>query len=272
MPDNGNSELLPAAPRQSRERAGFDLVFEDDFDLPELDESKWCRFYLPHWSRLEDTRPRLGIADSRLRLRIDADQGPWCRDSDPGIRVSNLQTGHWSGPLGSEQGQHRFKEGFKVRDVIAPQQLFVPTYGRIDMRARAQLDEHTLAALWLIGFEDEPHRSGEITLMEVFGTGVSDGNVALGRGVKRICDPTLVDEFYDDPQPMRLDDWHLYSIDWRPDGIDFLLEDRVISTSSQSPDYPMQLMLNLYHLGDPDSASDAWFEVDYVRGYQRQNP
>lgn len=270
--DPDTADLCPPAPRDPRNRPGFDVVFEDDFDGAELDETKWCRFYLPHWSNVEKTRPRFDIADSRLKLRIDADQEQWCPLGDPGVRVSNLQTGHWSGPLGSTHGQHRFKDGFVVCDVVDPQQLYVPQYCRIDLRARAHLDQHTLAALWLIGYENQPHRSGEITVMEVFGKDVRQDGIALGRGVKRITDPVLVDEFRDDRQPIRLGDWHIYSIDWRTDGIDFLLDGKIISRASQSPDYPMQLMLNLYHMGDPDCETDAWFEIDYVRGYRRQTP
>ncbi|MEM9684798.1 MAG: glycoside hydrolase family 16 protein, partial [Pseudomonadota bacterium] len=128
-----------------------------------------------------------------------------------------------------------------------------------------------LAALWLIGFEDEPDRSGEITVMEIFGTGVGDDTVEVGRGVKKIKDPSLREEFYDNPQPIRVDDWHVYAIDWRPNGIDFLLDERVISRSSQSPDYPMQLMLNVYDLGTETGSvpqTAGWFDVDYVRAYQ----
>jgi hypothetical protein len=263
--------MLPPTPRTPTALAGYQLVFEDDFDGATLNETKWCRFYLPHWSQLERTRPSYQISESRLRLHIPQDHPQWSPEQDPGIRVSNLQTGHWSGPLGSPEGQHRFKPGFVVRDQVAPVKLFVPQYGRIEMRARAQLDAHTLAALWLIGYEDRPEHSGEITLMEIFGTGVSDEGVAVGRGIKKINDPVLTQEFWDDVQPIRLEDWHHYAIDWRPDGVDFLLDGQVISRSRQSPDYPMQLMLNLYHLGDPDLATDAWFDIDYIRGYRADN-
>jgi hypothetical protein len=232
----------------SRGRSG--LLFEDDFLAPDLDTRKWLPAYLPHWSTLEATRPTYSIQNSVLRLGIAEGQKPWCPRLDGEVRVSNLQTGHFSGPVGSSLGQHHFREGLIVREAVAPSRLFVDRYFCLEMRARAVLGPTHLAALWLIGYEEVPTHSGEITVMEVFGKDATAGRMALGHGIKPINDPRLNWEFSAPSLPVDVRDWHVYGVEWRPDGVDFLLDGKVLSHSAQSPDYAMQLMLNLYDLPD----------------------
>lgn len=247
------------------------LLFIDDFDEACLDLSNWFPYYLPHWSSRARTQASYRIQDGYLRLFIGQDQQPWFPEFDGDVRVSNLQTGHWSGPIGSARGQHRFRSGLTVRDVLPERRLFLPHYCRLEMRARTKLNPWNLAALWLIGFEDEPERSGEITVFEVFGHNVDAEGVKIGRGVKRLNDPTLTTALDEGKLPIDPGDWHVYAMDWNSDGISFFVDGAVVSTTAQSPDYPMQLMLNLYDLpGDHDrsAATDAWFDVDYVRAWE----
>ncbi|MDM9647156.1 glycoside hydrolase family 16 protein [Rhizobium sp. S163] len=248
------------------------LLFSDDFDAPELNGENWLPCYLPHWSSWERSQARYKIRDGYLRLVVEDDQQPWCPEFDGGVRVSNLQTGHWSGPVGSRAGQHRFNQDLTVREAIAPRRLFLPHYCRLEMRARASLNPWNLAALWLIGFEDEPHRSGEITLFEVFGGNVEPDAVKIGRGIKKIHDPKLTTELDEASVPIAVGDWHVYAMDWTPEGIDFLVDGTVVTRTRQSPDYPMQLMLNLYDLpGDEDrsQALTATFDIDYVKAWAK---
>jgi hypothetical protein len=247
-----------------------DLLFQDEFDDPVLDATRWFPFYLPHWSSSRSPA-HYRIEDSTLRLSVGKDQSPWCPEFDPGVRVSNLQTGHWSGPLGSSAGQHRFAPDLVVREEVAALRLFLPLYCRLDMRARVRLNPWNLAALWLIGFEDEPGRSGEITVFEAFGHALSDATARIGMGIKQINDPHLVTEF--DAPTLEIDarDWHVYTMDWRPEGIDFLVDGMLVKTTRQSPAYPMQIMLNLYDLPTDDvrtHAVEATFDVDYIRAWK----
>ena len=46
---------------------------------------------------------------------------------------------------------------------------------------------------------------------------------------------------------------HRYAVDWRPDGVDFLLTARS-SAAPQSPDYPMLLILGLFDFPDDGGA------------------
>lgn len=236
-----------------------------------MDLRKWYPGYLPHWSTPEAAAARYSLTDSILRLFIADDQTPWCPEFDGGVKVSNLQTGHGASRLGSHHGQHRFRDGLVVRTELPELRLFLPKYCRLEMKARAKLNPWNLAALWMIGFEDEPDRSGEITVFEAFGHNVATDKARIGRGIKKIGDPKLTDEVDEGALPINIEDWHLYSIDWSPGGVEFLVDNAVVTRTSQSPNYPLQLMLNFYDLPGEKGRSnkqDGWFDIDFIRAYE----
>ncbi len=148
------------------------LEFEDTFDDPSLDLAKWIPHYLPQWSSRERAAARYKVGDGSLRLQITEDQEPWCHDLDDDVRVSSLQTGLFAGPLGSRIGQHRFNPDAVVTEEQRNTRLYTPHYGRIELQAKALDDPYSMVALWLIGYEDEPARSGEICVCEMFGRDV----------------------------------------------------------------------------------------------------
>lgn len=243
--------------------------FVDDFSDRELEVRNWFPFHLPHWSSQERSRARYRMTGHSLILSITDDQPSWCPEFDGAVRVSALQSGCFSGPLDSHVGQHRFNDRVRVREEQRTRRLQLVHHGRVELRCRARLTSTALVSLYLIGFEDTPEASGEITVMEVFGHGVTPAGIRLGRGVKAINDPRLTDEFTDELIEIDIADWHTYRIDWTPDGIDFFCDGTRISTTEQSPDYPMQLMLTLYELpgdgGVITSPLRAEFEIDLVR-------
>ncbi|MGH3037476.1 MAG: glycoside hydrolase family 16 protein, partial [Gaiellaceae bacterium] len=173
----------------------YELEFEDRFDGPTLDERRWLSWYLPQWSSRERAAARYDVGGGRLRLRIDADQEPWAPDLDGEVRVSSLQTGVFAGPVGSTIGQHRFGREAVVREAQRNVRLYTPQYGVVEMRARASDDPRTMAALWMIGYEDEPERSAEICVCEIFGRDVRSDDAAVGMGVHPFSDPAIVDDF-----------------------------------------------------------------------------
>jgi hypothetical protein len=84
------------------------LVFEDDFRGPRLDPSVWLPHYLPAWSSRAATAATYHMQDSCLHLTIPPNQGLWCADDhSPAMRVSGIQSGNFSGPVGSTVGQRR---------------------------------------------------------------------------------------------------------------------------------------------------------------------
>jgi hypothetical protein len=253
---------------------GLELEFTDGFETGALDPARWIAAYLPHWSSRELSRPRYEFSNGNLVLRIDAEQKPWCPEFDGGVVVSSIQTGQFSGPVGSSIGQHRFRQGLVVREAQPEARLYLPQYGYIELRARADMGPANLVALFLIGFESQPDQSGEITVFEIFGKNATPTRARLGYGIKKINDPALRQEFFEEDLPFDVSDWHVYGAEWSPSGVDFYFDGRMLRRVAQSPHYPMQLMLNVYSLPEteaPALAAPAIFEIDYVRGYRRSH-
>ena len=246
---------------------GRELEFSDGFDVGILDPERWLAAYLPHWSSRARAAPRYSFDDGRLVLEIASGQEPWCPRWDGETRVSSIQTGAFAGALGSPVGQHHFRPELVVTEEQVTARLFTPRYGRIETRATAIADPEVMVALWMIGFEDEPHRSGEICICEIFGRDVKPASVRVGMGIHPFGDPRLVDEFEQVELPIDATEPHAYAAEWTPTGVDFLVDDRLVKHTDQSPDYPMQLMLGVYDSARAPGGYPKRFVVDYVRGY-----
>ena len=257
--------------------AAYELEFEDTFDAPALDERRWIPCYLPQWSSRERAAARYEVGGGFLRLRIEADQEPWAPDLDGEVRVSSLQTGIFAGPVGSTIGQHRFSPAAVVSEAQRNVRLYTPRYGLVELRARVSDDPSTMAALWMIGYEDEPERSGEICVCEIFGRDVQPDAAAIGMGVRPFGDPALVDDFSAETVPIDARELHVYAAEWTPESISFSVDGRLVKMVEQSPAYPMQLMLGIYEFrgGDADTPAGRSypkeFVVDYVRGSRRRS-
>jgi hypothetical protein len=250
--------------------SGSEVEFEDAFEGDSLDLGRWIPHYLPHWSSRERSAARYEVADRCLRLLITADQEPWCPELDGEVRVSSLQTGVFAGPVGSSVGQHRFNPEAVVREAQENRRLYTPQYGRIELRAKAADDPGAMVALWLIGYEDEPERSAEICVCEIFGRDVGSDEAAVGMGVHPFGDPSIVDDFSAETLPIDVREFHVYAADWTPEHVAFFVDGELVKTVQQSPAYPMQLMLGIYELerAPGTSAYPKAFVVDYVRGYR----
>jgi Glycosyl hydrolases family 16 len=256
-------------------KPGYELEFEDEFDGETLDESRWIPHYLPQWSSRERSAARYELGDGCLRLLIEADQKPWCPEFDGGVKVSSLQTGLFAGPVGSAVGQHRFSPEAVVREAQRSARLYTPQYGLFELRAKAIDDPRNMVALWMIGYEDRPERSAEICICEIFGRDVAADQAKVGMGVHPFGDPKIVDEFAAEPVAIDAREFHLYAAEWTPERIEFFIDGDSVKTVNQSPDYPMQLMLNVYEFHSDRAARSSSssypkvFTVDYVRGYRR---
>jgi glycosyl hydrolase family 16 len=253
--------------------SGLEPEFDEDFRGESLDPDRWVPYYLPHWSSRERTRARLGRYDDRLALHIVADQPPWCPEWDGKLRASVLQTGLYAGPLGSDRGQLRFRPDLVVREEQPTLHTYTPTYAYVELRCRAVADPAVMVALWMCGVEERPEDCGEICVAEIFGSDVGDGRARVGMGIKAFADPLLRQEFAADEYPITATDFHTYAVDWTAEGIDFLLDGEVVKSTSQSPAYPMQLMLAIYEFPDRIDRARPYpkpFVVDRVRGYSRR--
>ena len=256
-------------PQRRLDRSAYELELDDDFDGPELDRTRWLPAYLPHWSTRERAAARYRLADGHLVLAIEEDQEPWSPEHDGLLRVSNLQTGAFSGPVGSTIGQHHFAPGLRVMQAQPVERLYTPHRGVVEVRLAAIDDPRSMVALWMIGFEDAPERSAEICVVEIFGTDVHDDHVIVGMGVHPFGDPTIRDELLKVRVDIDAREMHTYAAEWTEEAVHFYVDDDHVATVDQSPDYPMQLMLDIYELdGPPSGTYPKELHVDHVRGHR----
>jgi hypothetical protein len=271
---------VPATPdfdhdADTLDRAGYRVVFEEDFTAAALAADRWVAHYLPHWSTPERSAARYELDAGVLRLRIDADQPPWLPEEE--LRVSNIQTGSFSGPVGSDRGTHRHRPGLTVRTAQPTRRLYIPSTGMVRARLRATADPTCMLAIWLVGFEEAaPEQAGEICIVELYGHALGPGGSTVRMGIKAHHDPQLREDMADIALDIDATDWHTYAAAWTAQETRFSVDGRLVRTVPQGLDYPLQLMIDLFEfpagaVRDP-AAYPKTGEVASVRGYQPTGP
>ncbi len=145
---------------------------------------------------------------------------------------------------------------------------FTPTYGRVEVTMRGNLTERSMFAFWMSGIEDQPERSGEICVAEIFGSDITEEGAMIGIGVHAFRDPRLEEEFSKTLVAIDVTRDHTYGVEWSRDGIRFSIDSTEVGSSEQSPDYPMQLMIGVFDFPDRPGPEDHTPEavVSGVRG------
>jgi hypothetical protein len=252
--------------------------FCDDFEGHDLDRSVWIAHYLPQWSSRAESAATYEVAGSELRLSIPPEQGLWCPDEhDEPLRVSGIQSGVLSGAVGSTVGQQPFRDGLVVREEQPAHWGWTPHYGVLEVRARMDLTARSMASVWMVGIEDEPRRSGEICIFEVFGDGIDATGAEVGAGVHPFRDPALRDDFAAPRLSIDVTDLHVYATDWRPGHVDFFVDGEHLRSVEQAPDYPMQMMIGVFDFpGKAGAATHAGhvprLALDSVREAEQRRP
>lgn len=231
------------------------MEFHERFER--LDPDVWTDAYLPAWSSRAAAAATFTVGPAGLVLSIPTHQPLWCPDLHPSpLRVSAIQSANRSGPVGSTDAPQPFLVGQRVREQQPTVFGFTPHHGSIAVTCSARLSARSMFSAWMVGLEDEPHRSGEICIVEVFGHGLRDGRAAVGQGVHPFRDPTLRDDFTAEPRVLDIRDQHTYQVDWRPDQIRFSVDGVHTRTSEQAPDYPMMLIIGVFDFPDLPGSSD----------------
>ncbi|GAB5556766.1 MAG: hypothetical protein SchgKO_09790 [Schleiferiaceae bacterium] len=159
------------------------------------------------------------------------------------------------------------------------------TYGRVEIRAKLPFGDGTWPALWMLGTSigNSVHPPtlgwpdcGEIDIMEHWG---NDQNVIHGSIHNRSSHGATVNtnKLIRDSVS---DDFHVYSMNWSPDQISFLMDGQLYYTYHPDPkdmdnwpfDLPHFFILNVamgsgWYDIDPNFV-ESEMEVDYVRVYQ----
>ncbi|GAA1478453.1 hypothetical protein GCM10009623_28990 [Nocardioides aestuarii] len=246
----------------------------DDFDGATLDASVWLPHYLPAWSSRAATAASHRVADGALVLDVPVDHPVWCPgDHEPPLRVSGLQSGSWSGPVGSTRGQQRFREGQVVREEQSRFEGWLPSSGHVEIRCAMDLSPRSMAALWMSGFEDDEEqlRCGELCVVEVFGRSVQDGSAEVGVGIKAFRDPAL-DQDFDAPRlPIDVAEPHTYAVDWDAEAAVFTVDGDEVRRCPRPPTYPLQLMVAVFDFPEWSTGADDHLvpsmTVDHVAGW-----
>lgn len=254
---------------------GLRLVFEDHFDGKALDPEVWVPHYLPAWSSRAATAATYDVRDSCLRLSIPPEQGRWLAgDHTPPLRVSGIQSGNLSGPVGSTIGQQPWRDGATVREEQETFWGWTPHDGYLEMRARGVVTPRSMVAWWMVGLEDAPDRCAEICVAEMFGDAIEPGrSTAVGMGLHPFRDPMIAEDFEAVRLPIDIAEFHTYAVDWTAERVDFLVDGEPVRGCPGPPTYPMQMMIAVFDFPDrstgDDSAAVPELIVDYLRGYER---
>ena len=243
--------------------------WRDDFDDPDLDTTVWVPHYLPVWSSRAESAASYRLEDSRLVLDLPVDHPLWCPEEHPTpLRVSGMMSGSYSGPVGSTMGQQPIFTGQRVREEQGRFEGFLSTGGHLEVRCSMDITPRSMAALWLVGFEDEPERCGEICVVEIFGKSVENGSCQVGMGLHRFRDPDLAED-WDDPRlavdPARM---HTYAVDWDADEAVYAVDGEVVRRTPRPPAYPMQIMVGVFDFPDWSTGEDhdhvPSMEIDWI--------
>jgi glycosyl hydrolase family 16 len=231
------------------------MRFSDDFAGTDLDRTTWLPSYLPVWSSTAASAATYAVSNGHLVLRIPPEQGLWCAgDHEPPLRVSGIQSGAWSGPVGSTLGQQRFREGQVVREEQPRFEGWLPSTGRVEVRCAMTLSPRSMAALWLSGFEDDPaqEQCGELCVVEVFGRDPT----AIGMGIKAFRDPALTQDFAAPRLPIDVADVHTYAVEWDADVAVFSVDGEEVRRCAGPPTYPMQVMVAVFDFPEWSTGDD----------------
>ncbi|MBD8218182.1 hypothetical protein IFU40_05985 [Microbacterium sp. CFBP 13617] len=251
-------ERLPAAPTRQPD-------LDDDFRAG-LSAERWIASYLPQWTTAERARAHYEVVADGVALRIDADQPDW-RLEDAPLRVSNLQTGVYAGPLGSALGTHRHRPDLRVRTETPPRLLFAPSRGRVEITVSATRDADCMVAAWLVGTEHRsPTESGEICIFEIDSDAIGETTVAR-TGVKAHHDPHLTTDVAEVAIPVNASTPHTWTVIWGEGETVIGCEGLVLRRIAQAPDYPLFLMIDLFEIGPRGGSYPKSATIHRVRAW-----
>lgn len=244
-------ERLPPAPDRAPD-------LDERFFSSDLSPERWVAHYLPQWTTPDRSAARYRMTPDGLELRIEEDQLDW-RPEDAPLRVSNLQTGTFSGPRGSASGTHRHRDGLRVRTPVPLRLLFAPSSGRVDLTVSASRDAGCMLAGWLVGTEHlSPTDSGEICIFEIDADAIDAdavGDTTVARsGVKAHHDPRMQTDMSEVVLPFDAGTPHTSTVIWGSGETVIGCEGRIVRQIGQAPDYPLFLLIDLFEIGPPVGA------------------
>lgn len=247
----------PASPTPDGGHSGWELVWQDEFDQPVLDRSKWTPETGGH-----------GWGNAESQYYTDRPENAFIKDGKLIIHVQKE-------PF---QGKRFTSARLITKD------LFAQAYGRFEARIRIPTGQGIWPAFWLLGDDISGvgwPQCGEIDIMENIGRepGVVYGTLH-GPGY---AGAENIGQSISLPDGERYaDDFHLYAVEWDPAEIRWYVDDSLYQTVRLEDvpgewvyDHPFFILLNVavggYWPGYPDETTvfPQRMIIDYVRVYQR---
>lgn len=250
------------------EKEGYRLIFQDEFDGKEIDNTKWIPEYLPSWPKDRSiSATTYEMKDGVCRLIVDKNSK---NEFDKGMYITGFMSA-------SRTGLHHYDPKKKALHQIETDVTQINQYGYYEMRAKMQNGGGIHCAWWLIGFEDNPNQSCEIDIFEILGTDVD----CIWSTVHSWKDSTIQ---YHTEHPWfankRLaEEFHVYGFDWTPEGVTVYVDGIQVMKHKATITYPLVQILSFY---DNRKAKDGWtgtydpsipypksFDIDYIRMYKK---
>lgn len=252
-------DAFPSAPARPAD-------IDDDFSGGILNDV-WVPHYLPHWTTPDRSRARTRFTPAGLDLLIEKGQPDW-REEDAPLRVSNLQTATFSGPVGSRRGIHRHRpDGLRVRTVTPSRLAFAPTAGRVEVTLRASRDPDCMTAIWLVGTEHEdPRDAGEICVAEIDADAIGP-RTRVRCGIKAHHDDRLTNDMVTASVDHDAGTFLTWAVEWAEGVVTIGCEGRVVARFSQAPSYPMMLLIDIFELSADRGTYPKATTVRHVRAW-----
>ncbi len=170
-----------------------------------------------------------------------------------------------------------------VSGVLTSYDSFRFKYGKVEMRAKMPAGKGLWSAFWLLNayYHDAEPEDPEIDIIEAIGDRTTTANHAYhtqndsdGNGV---TDSIISDEFRA-TIPDFSADFHRYSVEWTPESITYMVDDRITGEvrGERVSQEQMYIIMNLavggFFPGPADETTPfpASFDIDYVRVFQKR--
>jgi beta-glucanase (GH16 family) len=245
----------------------YTLVWSDEFDGPEIDDSKWS-YDLGDGCQIS---PDLcGWGNNELQYYTERSENAYVEDGKLVITARK--------EIPFYEGQYQYTSARMVTKNKGDWK-----YGRIDVRAKIPVGQGIWPAIWMLPTDTVYGiwpKSGEIDIMENIGSEPERvfGTIHYGHDFWRFNTQYIeLEEGYFH------ENFHVYSVIWNENCIQFLMDGQYVgepnTRSTVLPttypfDQPFHMILNIAvggNLpGNPDASTQfpQTMEVDYVRVYQ----
>lgn len=253
-------------PTETPDLEGYNLLWSDEFDGPELDESIWN--YEPH---------EPGWTNEELQEYTTSTDNVFVRDGSLIIKAIKIE----------KDGKPYYTSG-----KVTAQNKKDFMYGKVVARAKVPEGKGLWPAIWMMPQDEQYYgqwpKCGEIDIMEVLGssTDTAYGTVHYGAPHAEQQGTVVLDG-----GKTFANDFHEYSVEWEPGEMRWYIDGELYLTVNDwftavegeddkpypAPfDQPFFVQMNLAvggtWPGNPDDTTDfdkAEFEIDYVRVYQK---